>query len=350
MNDIAEAFIGPDATIQEAVAIIDRSPGKIALVVTSERVLIGTITDGDVRRGLLRGVPLEGSVQPIINTHPRVAHSDTEKEVLLARMRQERLRHLPLVDGEGQLVGLETLVDLLESQRLENWVVLMAGGEGRRLRPLTDDVPKPMLSVGSKPLLETIINSFISAGFHKFFLSVNYKAELVERHFGDGSSRGIEIQYLREAKPLGTAGSLSLLRERPAMPFIVMNGDILTKVDFREILNFHRDHRAAGTMCVREYCIQVPYGVVQVRGNNLLAIEEKPTARNFVNAGVYVLEPEVLDKLPPGTAMTMPDLFGRLIAERRPCCVCPIREYWLDVGQMADLQRANNEFSAIFDE
>jgi dTDP-glucose pyrophosphorylase len=339
MSDIAKTLIGPNATIQEAIAIIDRSPAKIALVVTSNRVLIGTVTDGDVRRGLLRGVPLEGSIQPIVNIRPRFALKGTDKDVLLALMRQERLRQMPLVDEKGQLVGLEILTDLLESRRRENWVVLMAGGEGRRLRPLTEDVPKPMLSVGSKPLLETIINSFIAAGFCKFFLSVNYKAELIESHFGDGTSRGIEIQYLRETQPLGTAGSLSLLRERPTAPFIVMNGDILTKLDFSEILNFHRDH-----------CMQMPYGVVQVEGNNLLAIEEKPTIRNFVNAGVYVFQPEVLDKLPTGIAMTMPDLFDRLISERSQCCVCPIREYWLDVGQMADLKRANNEFYAIFNE
>lgn len=351
MTDVKTALLTLDATVHHAVEVIDRSAGKIALVVDEGGHLIGTVTDGDVRRGLLHGVAFEGPVDPIVNRHPRIARVSEDKVALLARMRQDRLRQLPLVDENGLLVGLETLADLLLQGRRDNWVVLMAGGEGRRLRPLTESVPKPMLSVGPKPLLETIIESFIAAGFHKFFLSVNYKAEQIERHFGDGSDFGAEIRYLREDAPLGTAGSLSLLPETPAAPFIVMNGDILTKVDFGQILDFHRDHHAAATMCVREYSTQIPYGVVRMKGHTLLGIQEKPMLRHFVNAGVYVLEPKALDHIAPHRPMTMPDLFDALLeGDPSCCCVCPIREYWLDVGQMADFERANDEFSVIFND
>jgi NDP-sugar pyrophosphorylase family protein len=293
---------------------------------------------------------MDQSVALVLNRNPKTARAGDDHDALMVRMQQTRLRHLPLIDDSGRLAGLETLANLLQKGNRENWVVLMAGGEGRRLRPLTSDVPKPMLPVGSKPILETIMDRFIAAGFHKFLLSVNYKAGLVETHFGDGSSRGVEIDYLREDRALGTAGPLGLLPERPNAPFFVMNGDILTNVDFGHILDFHRDHHASATMCVYEYRLQVPYGVVSIDGHNLVAIDEKPTIRQFVNAGIYVLEPQVLDCIDRDAEMTMPQLFQTLMAQGHTSNVCPIREYWLDVGQVEDLQRANREFSEIFND
>ncbi len=350
MSDVTPSLVAPDDSLRKAIETIDTSAGKIALVVDGERRLLGTVTDGDIRRGLLSGVAMERPVSEVMNRHPRVAGPGDDKATLLERMRRERVRQLPLVDTAGRLVGLETLAELLQTGRRDNWVVLMAGGEGRRLRPLTSELPKPMLPVGPKPILETIVDSFVDAGFHRFFISVNYKAESIERHFGDGAARNVQIRYLRESHALGTAGALGLLPERPAAPLIVMNGDILTKVDFGQVLDFHRDHDAVATMCVREYGLQVPYGVVQIDGHRLTAIEEKPTIRHFVNAGIYVLEPEVLDEVEPDTPTTMPRLFERLLAKGTTCSVCPVREYWLDVGRMTDFERANAEFAGMFDD
>lgn len=348
--DLDSHCISDAAPILQAIEVIESSRGKIVLVVDKEGRLRGTVTDGDIRRGLLVGVTMDQPVSLVLNRNPKTALVSEERDALLARMQQTRLRHLPLIDEKGRLVGLETLANLLQMEKRENWVLLMAGGEGRRLRPLTSDTPKPMLPVGSKPILETIMDSFVAAGFRKFFFSVNYKAELVENHFGDGLSRGVEIEYLREERALGTAGSLGLLPEPPTAPFFVMNGDILTNVDFGHLLDFHRDHHAAATMCVYEYRLQVPYGVVSINGHSLVAIEEKPTIRQFVNAGIYVLEPQVLDCIDKNAEMTMPQLFESLMAQGQNCNVCPIREYWLDVGQMEDLQRANNEFPEVFND
>jgi dTDP-glucose pyrophosphorylase len=350
VTDFLRSCLTETATLHAAIERIEDSPGKVALVVDPDRHLLGTVTDGDIRRALLAGIGMDAPVSKIMNRSPRVALITEQKEALLERMRQQRVRQLPLVDEQGRLQGLETLTDLLVKTRHDNWVVLMAGGEGRRLRPLTVDVPKPMLPVGPKPILETIIDNFISAGFHKFFLSVNYKADLVESHFGDGSNRGVEIEYLREGRSLGTAGSLNLLPERPTEPLFVMNGDILTKVDFNHILDFHRDSHAAATMCVRDYGFELPYGVVEIEGDRLASIIEKPTIRHFVNAGIYVLEPDTLDHMTQDMELTMPQLFASLMAQERNCSVCPISEYWVDIGHKDDFERANNEFSAIFDD
>lgn len=349
-SDLKAHCISNDAPILEAIKVIESSSGKIALVVDRDGRLRGTVTDGDIRRGLLSGVTVQQSVSLVLNHNPRTAPVGIKQDALLASMQQSRLRHMPLVDHNGRLVGLETLANLLQTGNRENWVVLMAGGEGRRLRPLTSDTPKPMLPVGTKPILETIMEKFVAAGFHKFFLSVNYKAELVEKHFGDGSSRGVEINYLREERALGTAGALGLLPERPTAPLFVMNGDILTNIDFGNILDFHRDHHAAATMCVYEYRLEVPYGVVSIDGHRLGAIEEKPTFRHYVNAGIYVLEPLALECIERNSERTMPHLFESLMAEGHTCNVCPIREYWLDIGQVADLQRANREFPKVFND
>ena len=267
MADLKKSLVAPDQSIQAALAAIEGSPGKIALVVDTNGRLLGTATDGDIRRALLNRISLDQPVSKAMNPAPHTAGPHERSEDILALMRRDKLRHIPVVDSEGKVIGLETLEECLEFARRDNWVVIMAGGEGRRLRPLTNDVPKPMLPIGKKPILETIIDNFVACGFSRFFLSVNYRAEQIEQYFGDGSSRGIKIEYLRERNAMGTAGSLSLLPERPPQPIIVMNGDILTNVKFHEILNFHQEHDAIGTMCVREYRFQVPYGVVRRTAN-----------------------------------------------------------------------------------
>ncbi len=343
-----EVLVSPQTPIRDAIQKLDAGAMQIILVVEENEQLLGTVTDGDVRRGILKGVALHDQVQKIMNPDPTVARFDESRDSIMATMQRKQLHHIPLVDDRRRVMGLETLDDLLQSRIRQNRVVLMAGGLGSRLRPLTDDCPKPMLKVGNKPLLETILENFMEYGFRRFYISVNYMADVVKEYFGDGSRWGADICYLQEDQKLGTAGALSLLPERTTEPLFVMNGDLLTKVNFSQLLDFHSSHGAGGTMCVREYDFQVPYGVVKIDGHRIAGIDEKPIQRFFVNAGIYVLEPDVLDLIPANTFYDMPSLFEKMIGQKKETAVFPIREYWLDIGQLADYDRANGEFMQVF--
>ena len=348
MSGWKEVLTPLQTSIKEAIRVLDQSSRQIVLVVDENQRLLGTVTDGDIRRGILKGVSLNDPVAQIMNPEPTVARADEGRDVILAAMQRKQLHHIPVVDENRRVIGLETLDELIQSRRRPNRVVLMAGGIGSRLRPLTDDCPKPMLKVGNKPLLETILENFIEYGFREFSISVNYMADVVKSYFGDGSRWGVEISYLQEDQKLGTAGALSLLDDKPRESMLVMNGDLLTKVNFSQLLDFHASHRALGTMCVREYDFQVPYGVVKIDGHRIVGIDEKPIQRFFVNAGIYVLEPAALDLIPPNTYFDMPTLFEKIIAGGNETAVFPIREYWLDIGQLADYDRANGEFMQVF--
>lgn len=344
-----DVLVTGDTPILTAISAIDGASTQMVLIVDGDRRLIGAATDGDIRRGILRGVSLDSPISTVMNPRPFSARASEDRSVLLAIMRRDRLHAVPLVDAGHRVVGLVLLDDLLDLKTRDNWVVLMAGGEGRRLHPLTKDVPKPLLKVGTQPILETIMERFVEAGFNRFFLSVNYLAEQIEKYFGDGSDRGISITYLREDTKMGTAGALRLLPERPTQPFFVMNGDILTNIGFQKILDFHCRHRAAATMCVREHLMQVPYGVVETDGHRLVGITEKPVTRHFVNAGIYVLGPEALDVIPQGgEVFDMPELFEALAASGRECAAYSSREYWIDIGHVQEFNQANADFQDIF--
>jgi dTDP-glucose pyrophosphorylase len=348
MSAWARLLLSPDASVRDAIKCIDAGGMQIALVVDAQHKLIGTISDGDVRRGILRGVSLDAPSSGIMNRSPTVVTSGENREVIIATMRARQLHKIPVLDSQGRLVGLESLDELVRPAPRENLVVLMAGGLGARLRPLTEERPKPMLVIGGRPILETILLNFIESGFHRFYISVNYMAEIVEAHFGDGSRWGVEIRYIHEPERMGTAGAVGLLPEKPSAPLVVMNGDLLTKINFASLLDFHLSHAATGTMCVREYDLQVPYGVVKLKEHRLLSVEEKPVHRFFVNAGIYVLSPEAVSMIPP-SFYDMPTLFEKLVAEGRETAVFPIREYWLDIGHLADLEKANGEFDVHFE-
>jgi len=256
---------------------------------------------------------------------------------------------LPVVDNERRVVGLVTLDAVLRALREETIVVLMAGGLGSRLRPLTESTPKPLLPVGGRPLLEITVDNLARQGFLRFVLSVNYKAEMFREHFGSGEKFGVDIQYVHEAEQLGTAGALRLLPERPAAPLLVMNGDILTNFNARHLVQFHREQQVVATMCVREYEWKVPYGVVSMSDNGRMQrFEEKPSRREFVNAGIYVLSPDVLDHLPGTGPIDMPTLIDRASAAAGAAAVYPLHEYWLDIGHLDDLQRAQDDFPGLF--
>ncbi len=342
-----DAVVPADTPLLEAIAALDATGLQILLVVDDDGLLIGTVTDGDVRRGILAQRPLDGPVAAVMHRAPttrpaRVGHNEARRA-----MRDARVRQLPLLDDDGRPAGLELLDDGTTPER-PNAVVIMAGGLGKRLRPLTEELPKPLLRVGGRALLETIIEAFADHGFRRFFLSVNYRAAQVEEHFGDGSRLGVAIDYLREDEFLGTAGALSLLPEAPADPVVVMNGDILTRVDFGQLVEFHARTGADMTMCVREYDVEVPYGVVEVDGEQVTSLVEKPITRHFINAGIYVLAPGLLATIAPGQRLDMTDLADRILERGGTLSAFPIREYWLDIGHLEDFERAQADFAEHF--
>ncbi len=340
-------LIRPKTSIREAILHIERGGAQIALVLDDDGRLLGTITDGDVRRGLLRSINLDAPTRDVMNVNPTSANISLGRDRILAIMKERHLHQIPLISEDGRVVGLETIEELLKPARLDNLVVLMAGGQGKRMRPLTDRIPKPLLPVGGRPLLELLVESLANHGLHRLFLSVNYKAEMFESHFGDGSKYGVEIQYLRESEPLGTAGALSLLPAVPDGPILVMNADLLTSVNFQQLLEFHRQYAADLTLCVREYSQQIPYGVVTLDGHHLRNIVEKPISQHFVSAGIYAISPNVLANC-AGGYLDMPTLVQSLINQGGEVSAFPIREYWLDVGRIDDLERARLDYQMLY--
>lgn len=349
MNEALKSLvIDAQTSIREALRAIDRSKRQIALVLDGDGVLQATVTDGDVRRGILNGVDLDGPVAQVMHSTPTTLTQGTPDAEARRLIRERKLQHVPVIDAQGRLVDLATVSDLFGVTPNDTRVVLMAGGLGTRLRPLTETVPKPMLTVGGKPLLEQILGVFADQGFWKISISVNYRREIVQDYFGDGSKFGVDIEYIEEDQAMGTAGALSLLNKRPDGPFIVMNGDLLVSLQFADLLAFHRDLGATGTMVVREYEHQIPYGVVRSANNLMSGIEEKPTERYFVNGGIYVLSPEALDHVVPGSPLDMPSLLTQIKEADQKVGVFPLRDYWRDIGQLDDLEAARSEFDSVF--
>ncbi len=342
------ALVGPDTTLREALETIDKAACQIALVVDESRRLLGTLSDGDARRGLLKGLGLADKVTAAMHVGPTCAQAGDDRSSILATMRRLGLRQIPVVDAHGHVIGLEVVDDFLTPPLREHWVVIMAGGLGSRLEELTRSTPKPMLKVGSRPLLETIVRGYADQGFRRFYFAVNYKAEQIEAHFGNGHALGVDIRYLREEQRLGTVGALSLLPEPPSLPLVVTNADLLTKEDFAHMVDRHADSGADATMAVRNYEMQVPFGVVHERDGQIEAIEEKPVQRFVVSAGMYVLSPAAVALVPRGCHFDMPSLFQTLVAQGRPTRCHPIDGYWLDIGRMPDYERANSDFPEVF--
>jgi dTDP-glucose pyrophosphorylase len=343
-----DCLILPDAAVLDAIRVIDHTLQKVAVVVDKQDRLLGMITDGDVRRAILSGVSLDASVEEVMSVRPRAASVNDSPEFLAAVMRNLGIRHLPILDYDDRVVGLETLEGCETAAELPNPVVLMAGGLGTRLRPLTAASPKPLVWVGERPMLETILHEMSAQGFRTFYISIRYLGDQIREHFGDGERFSVRIEYLQEEEQLGTAGALGLLPERPTHPVVVANGDVLTKLDYRRLLADHAETGACATVCVSEHAIQVPYGVVEIEGRRLRAIREKPEIRSLVNAGIYVLSPEVLARVPAGQRCEMTDLVGSVIDDGGEVIAFPIREYWRDVGRLTDLERVEADFGRVF--
>lgn len=348
MVDLSKICVPVTTTLREVMTKIDLNSKGIALVVDDERHLLFTVTDGDLRRAVLHRLDLDITVADWAQRRPEQGNRSpltmpigTPLTVLIERMRAEDFRHIPLLDDEGRIHDLAILSDLVADE-IDLSAVIMAGGFGTRLRPLTDDVPKPMLPIGKQPLMERIINQLKAAGIRRANITTHYKPEKIQDYFGNGHEFGIELSYVNEDRPLGTAGALGLM-EPPTDTFLVINGDILTKVDFRAMLDFHRDNHADLTVAVRQYEMQVPYGVLECDGSQVRRLREKPKFDFLVNAGIYLLEPKVYNFISPGESFNMTDLIQRLLDVGHNVASFPIHEYWLDIGQYADYERAQTE-------
>lgn len=345
---LRNSIILPDISISTAISILDKAGTGILLVCEGDRKLKGVLTDGDIRRAILKGISLEEPCSKIASPNPMTVAPGVSPEEALHLMDHGKgfiLNHMPVVNEEGKVVDLILRHDLISEERLGLSAVIMAGGYGTRLHPLTKDMPKPMLEVGDRPLLERILGQLKNEGIREVNLTTHYQAEKIVDYFGDGSAFGMKINYLNEETPLGTAGALGMM-SRPKETLLVINGDILTEVDFRMMLAFHREHGADLTMAVQKYEMNVPYGVVELEDVFVQGIVEKPEFHFFVNSGIYLLEPAVFGYIQKNCHFDMTDLIRILIEKGKPVASFPIHEFWIDIGQQEDLQKARDDFKS----
>ena len=338
-----EYCVTPDASLLECMRSMDITGAGVALAVNNEFRLIGTISDGDIRKALLNGCPLDSLVSPHINRNcfyvlPSVSRTDV-LDIMQARIFEQ----VPIVDEQGKVIGLHLLHEILGNVSRPNWAVVMAGGQGIRLRPLTENIPKPMIRVAGRPILERIVLHLVSHGIRRIFLSVNHLAQVIEHHFGDGSKYGAKIECLRETEPLGTGGAISLLPEIPEDPLLIMNGDLIADVHCDDMIDFHSQSDFHATMGVYSYLHRVPYGCVEIRNNRLAGLEEKPVLKRMVNAGVYVLSPQAVSAVPKNAYFPITALFEEALKKSLACGSFQIEKEWLDVGSPQQLCRARGE-------
>jgi dTDP-glucose pyrophosphorylase len=335
------AMLPDSSTIGQAIGNLDQMAVKIVLIVNASGVLQGTISDGDIRRGLLKGLGLGSPITNVIHRNALVVSPDMSPEIVMKLMVANKIQQVPVVDEQHRVVGLHRWDEITTPPSRPNLMVIMAGGMGKRLRPHTENCPKPLLPVAGKPMLEHIIDRAKLEGFSHFVIAVHYLGHMIEEHFGHGERMGVQIDYLREQSPLGTAGALGLLNPLPEAPFVVTNGDVMTDIRYGALLDFHVRHAAAATMAVRMHEWQHPFGVVQMQGVEIIGFEEKPIARSHINAGVYALDPKALSVLTSDVRCDMPTLFERLHAKSQRTVAYPMHEPWLDVGRPDDLVAAN---------
>lgn len=349
MQEWQRILIRTDATLRDALAAIEGGAAGIALVVDQNNRLLGTVTDGDVRRALLRDVPLNGNVQELLvrpegspYAQPVIARMETPDDELLALMHIKAVQQIPLVDPERRVVGLATLSELTRRRDLGIPAVVMAGGFGARLRPLTEHTPKPLLLIGDKPILERLVEGLCTHGIRDIWMAIHYRAEQIQAYFGDGSRWNARIRYIHEKEPLGTAGALSLLPQRFETPFLLMNGDLVTRLNYRSLYRFHQDIGADMTICVKEHEVHVPYGVIEMENGFVRNLSEKPMNRFLINAGIYILDPHLL-RYVPSRRFNMTELVQQLATEGKRVASFPIQEYWLDIGHLPNYEQAQED-------
>jgi len=330
-------------TLSDVIRKIDANGEGFVCIVDKDDKLLGTVTDGDIRRAIINGLVLTEVCTNIMNTSPKVKKLGIENEEALNYLQETELRNLPIVDDQGKLIKVLHLKDLVKINRSSCTAVILAGGEGKRLRPYTDSIPKPMLEIQGKPMLEHIVHRLKLFNITKIYISVNYLSNIIEDHFGDGSTFGVQIEYLRETKKLGTAGPLALLPEDTSGPLLVMNGDIVTQTNFKSMVNYHKDHSSDITVGASVYNIKVPYGVLKLEGENVVGLQEKPTKSFFCSAGLYVLSKNVLGLIPRDSFFDIPDLIDQLISQNFKVKAFPIHEQWKDIGRKEDLMAIRTE-------
>lgn len=344
--NLASYLVRPTDSVRSVMAIIDRNKDGVALVVDEAGKLIGTITDGNVRRYILDNGELAATCRHLIEKEPYTASIDAPLTHIMSLVQSHRLLHVPLVDTAGRPQKLWRLRDLLSDTVPAAMAVVMVGGEGKRLRPLTETLPKPMVEVGGRPALEHIIEQVVASGITDIFLAVNYRAEIIEKHFGGGERFKAHIRYLKENTKLGTAGALTLLPDRPTAPVLVMNGDVVAHAPLPRLFDWHYQHQAALTVGAVEWRTQVPFGVLECDGYEVRGVTEKPERTFLCSAGMYMLEPHLLDLLEAGEAADMTDILSRAIAGGYAVSAFPLHEEWVDIGRHEDLQRASRLVSS----
>ncbi len=346
-SQLEKILITPQTTIISTLKVIDDAAFEIALVVDDDGKLLGTVTDGDIRRGIIKGADLQSPIADLMNRNPIIAEQNAPDDELLFMMTNRSIKHLPVVDRNRRILRLVQLKDLIARKVRSNIAVIMAGGLGSRLGEITRETPKPLLPVGGRPIIALIIEQLRRHGIEKIYVSVNYKADKIKDYLSRNPIAGVKLAFLEEKQFLGTAGSLSLLPELPDAPIILMNGDILSPVNFGNLLQMHMTAAKPLTVCTREFSFQIPYGVLQMRGDELIDIEEKPSHSIFINAGIYVLEPALLELIEPEKRLDMPDLI-KLVKQNMGGVSCyPVSEFWLDIGSPNDYTKARDSFANL---
>jgi len=343
MKDIKKIQVSKSISLKEAITTLNANFYKILLVVDSDGKFIGTISDGDIRRSLILGKELSSNIEDLFCKNSFTSQAKSSINTLEEICRKNSIRYVPILDENNRVIDLFSIDDYFFKNH-DNRAVIMAGGLGLRLRPLTEETPKPMLKVGKKPILETIVLNFVKKGFRKITICTGYKAQIIKDYFGDGNKFGAQIDYVTEDKRMGTAGALTLLKKDFKEPFFVMNGDLLVDVNFEELMNCHISSSSKATMCLREYEFEVPYGVVKLKDKKVVSIDEKPKHSFYVNAGIYVLEPDCLKEIPVGKFFDMTNLFEILISKSDPVNSFNINGFWFDIGKFKDYEKANEQF------
>ncbi len=346
-RDLSKLCLEESSTVRECIELIDKNKQGVALILDDAGQLKGTVTDGDIRRFILAGRSLDQLTTQVMWTSPLTVPVGTSRADIRGMMLKNHVRNIPMLHKDGRLHDLVNLSELVNGAEDDQIAFIMAGGEGKRLRPLTETIPKPLIKVGEKPIIAGIIEGFRDAGIMNIFVSVNYKSQAIEEYLDKNFNHGLKLTCLKEKMKLGTAGALTLLPEPPTQPFIVINGDIITRTNFGRLLEFHNQHRCVMTVAATQYVLEIPYGVLELCGHYMMDVKEKPEKKFLCNAGIYVINPEVLSFIPSDTMFDMTDLIRTLVNRGLPITTFPIREYWLDVGQFDELQKARNDIEKV---
>ncbi len=355
MFDWKKIILSPEDTMEHAIKVMDDEALKMVIVADQNKKLLGTITDGDVRRGLIKHYSMNTQIKKIMHTNPTYCLQSESKESILSIMKAKNVLQVPIVDEDLKVVGLETINSFMgdnnkTKQKIKSTVLIMAGGIGKRLLPITKETPKPLIKLNGKPIIENILIQLINSGFSKFFFSTHYQASKFKEYFGDGTDWGIHINYINEEKPLGTAGALGLLPKDIVSPLLVVNGDILTKVNYENLLNYHESNQSDCTVCVRKQDFEIPYGIINAENNLVSEINEKPIKTFFINAGIYVINPSLLSEIDGSKYVDMPNFLTDQIQKGIKINIFPVHEYWVDIGEHENLKKAEVDSVKLFDD